>query len=63
LTYESSNGSAKFIYRKINDFEIEKIKWLSPTLCIFISPYIDNKLNVVFLGTGTFQNLLDIKKL
>lgn len=60
--YESSDGNVKFIYRKINELEIEIVEWISATSHIVIPSHIDSNLKVVSLGENSFHNLLNIER-
>lgn len=63
-TYESSKDGMKFIYRKINDIEIEIIKWVHPTTYITIPTTICGNLSIVSIAEGAFgRHLLDIEKI
>ena len=63
VNYESSDGNTKFIYRIINESEIEIVEWLSSASHIVIPSCIDGNLKVVSLGERSFRNLLDVERI
>lgn len=63
-TYKSSKDGMEFIYRKINDIEIEIIKWVHPTTHITILTTICGNLSIVSIAEGAFgRHLLNIEKI
>lgn len=63
ITYESADSTVKFTYRKTSESEVEIIKWSKPTSQIVIPSHLNDNLSVVSLGSHSFKDMLDAKKI